>query len=143
MFVFCNKDIYIPYLIYCVEVWGNAADIHPNDIFLLQKKIVRIINYSHYKAHTHNICINLDILLLQKIVYHRISVMMYTFVNDMLPIAMNELYMKNNEIHNNETRHCNHLHLPRGINTKNFVHKSAKIWNELTNIDIDDSVYNK
>ena len=42
-----------PYLIYCVEVWGNAADIHLNPIFLLQKKIVRIINYAHYKAHFH------------------------------------------------------------------------------------------
>ena len=65
---------------------------------------------------------------------------MYKFVNDMLPTAINELYVKNNEIHNHETRHSNHLHLPRGTHTKNFVYKSVQIWNELTKIGIDDSV---
>ena len=78
--------------------------------------------------------INLDILPFQKIVYHRISLMMYTFVNDMLPTAINELYVKNNEIHNYETRHSNHLHLPRGIYTKNFVYKSVQIWNSSKNV---------
>ena len=65
---------------------------------------------------------------------------MYKFVNDMLPTAINELYVKNNEIHNYETRHSNHLHLPKGTHTKNFVYKSVQIWNELIIIGIDDSV---
>ena len=73
------------------------------------------------------IFINLEILPLQKIVYHRISLMMYKFNNDILPIAINELYTKNNEIHSYETRQSNLLHL----HTKNFVYKSVQIWNEL------------
>ena len=40
-----------PYLIYCVELWGHAGDrlLHP--LFLVQKKIVRIITFSAFLAH--------------------------------------------------------------------------------------------
>ena len=37
-----------PYLIYCLEIWGNAADIHIDPIVKLQKKIVRIITFSTF-----------------------------------------------------------------------------------------------
>ena len=86
------------------------------------------------------IFIDLEILPLQKIVYHRISLMMYKYNNDMLPMAINELYTKNNEIHTYETRQSHHLHLPMGTHTKNFVYKSVQIWNELANKGIDASV---
>ena len=45
----CLLDLYYsfayPYLIYCVEIWGHAGDrlLHP--LFLVQKKIVRIITF--------------------------------------------------------------------------------------------------
>ena len=38
----CYSYIY-PYLTYCIEVWGCAAKSHLQSLFLLQKKIVRII----------------------------------------------------------------------------------------------------
>ena len=51
-----------PYLIYCVEIWGNANDIHLLPLITLQKKIVRAITFSRYLAHTAEIFIRLDIL---------------------------------------------------------------------------------
>ena len=44
-----------PYLIYCIEIWGTASQIHLQPLFLAQKKVVRIITFSHYLAHTHNL----------------------------------------------------------------------------------------
>ena len=41
-----------PYLIYCIESWGNAAQCHLEPLFKLQKKIIRIITFSDYNAHT-------------------------------------------------------------------------------------------
>ena len=35
-----------PHLIYAIEVWGSADNTHLNHIFMLQKKTVRMINYS-------------------------------------------------------------------------------------------------
>ena len=41
-----------PYFIYCIKVWGNASHCHLNLLFLLQKKIIRIMPVSPYLAHT-------------------------------------------------------------------------------------------
>ena len=42
-----------PYLIlYCVEIWGSAPDAHLLPLILLQKKVVRVISFSPYLAHT-------------------------------------------------------------------------------------------
>ena len=38
-----------PYLIYCVEVWGNALSIHLTPLLKLQKKILRIITFTHHR----------------------------------------------------------------------------------------------
>ena len=48
-----------PYLIYCVEIWGNARDIHLLPLITLQKKTVRAITFSRYLAHTAEIFIKL------------------------------------------------------------------------------------
>ena len=45
-----------PYLTYCVEIWGNACNIHLDPIVKLQKKCIRTITYSSY-LNTHNPCL--------------------------------------------------------------------------------------
>ena len=42
------------YLIYCVEVWGNACDTHLDPIIKIQKKCVRVITFSHYLEPTES-----------------------------------------------------------------------------------------
>ena len=41
----------IPYLLYCVEIWGNASDIHLNQLIITPKKCsnyyILIIFFSH------------------------------------------------------------------------------------------------
>ena len=129
-----------PYLIYCVEVWGNAIDTHLLPLCALQNKIVRIINCSHYKAPTNPIYYELSILPLKKVVTQRIALMMYKYSHGMLPRAMNELYTFNNEIHTYNTRQRNLLHIPDGTHTRNFQYRSILIWNELVNRGIDTKV---
>ena len=42
-----------PYMTYCIEVWGCASQTQLNCLFLLQKKIIGIMSFSHYLAHTN------------------------------------------------------------------------------------------
>ena len=37
-----------PYMTYCIEVWVCASQTELNCLFLLQKKIIKIMNFSHY-----------------------------------------------------------------------------------------------
>ena len=55
-----------PYFTYCIEVWGSAAKCHVKSLSLLQKKIIRIMTFSPYLAHTAPIFIDLQYCLLIK-----------------------------------------------------------------------------
>ena len=37
-----------PYLIYCIESWGHASNCHIDPLSMLQKRILRILTFSHY-----------------------------------------------------------------------------------------------
>ena len=131
----CLTNLYhtyiYPYLIlYCIEVWGIAPKCYLNHILLIQKKIVRIIRYTHYLAHTEIIFKKLGILPIENIFIERVEVSMFKCENGLLPPVMAELYLRNNEIHNYETRNCNKFSIAAG--TETFSHVSARIWNALT-----------
>ena len=93
-----------PYLIYCIESWGNAAQCHLEPLFKLPKKNIRIITFSDYNAPTEPIFNNLNILPLYKLIHNRIGILMYKYANDMLPPVMNELFIVNSTIHDHNTR---------------------------------------
>ena len=58
-----------PYLIYCIEVWGCATPSHLHSLFLPQKKIVRIMTFAPYLAHTEPIFNSLELLPVEKIFF--------------------------------------------------------------------------
>ena len=118
----CLKNVYYsfiyPYFTYCVEVWGNAATSHLLPLCLLQNKVVRKITYSDKRAQVDSLYLELDLLPLYKIVHHCIALMMYKYHHDMLLIALHDLYIKNNIVHQYRTRQYNLLHVPSGTHTK-------------------------
>ena len=117
-----NTYIY-PYLIYCVESWGNISQCHLNPLFILQKKILRIITFSWYDVSSQIHFMNLNILPLYNLIQHRISFMMYKLVNGLLPEVMNELYTTNDQIHDHFTRQYNYFHINKGssnVYTRSF-----------------------
>ena len=94
----CLKTLYYsyiyPYLIYCIEIWGISPQTHLTPLLLLQKKIVRIMTYSTFYTHTAPIFKELQILTVDKLVVHRIAIVMYKFNNGLLPAVLNTLYKK-------------------------------------------------
>ena len=94
----CLKTLYYsyiyPYLIYCIEIWGISPQTHLTPLLLLQKKIVRIMTYSTFYTHTAPIFKELQILTIDKLVVHRIAIVMYKFNNGLLPAVLNTLYKK-------------------------------------------------
>ena len=114
-----------PYLIYCIEVWGIFLHTHLKPLLLLQKKIVRIVAFSSYYAHTARIFKDLNILTIDKLIVHRIGITMYKFSNGFLPDIFNALFIKNCEVHTYSTRSKELYHVLPG--TQTFSNISAKI----------------
>ena len=51
-----------PYLVYCISVWGSTYTTNLKRIFLLQKKVLRIISKSSFDAHTDPLFMQFKIL---------------------------------------------------------------------------------
>ena len=113
------------YLTDCIEVWRCAYSTNHQCLFLLQKKIIRIITCSHNLGHTEPLFMSLEILPLEKIFYHRCGLMMYKYHNNLLPCSIFQLYAKNDSIHDHNTRCSNLLRVP--IGSKSFTSVSARI----------------
>ena len=56
-----------PYLTYCIEVWGNMSHVHLDALVKFFFKIVSIITYSPYLAHTDELFKDLNILPIHKL----------------------------------------------------------------------------
>ena len=58
--LYCS--LFLSYLTYCAEIWGKTYKSNTQCIFLLQKKIVRIVYGAHFKDHADVIFQDLHIL---------------------------------------------------------------------------------
>ena len=102
---------------------------HLRPLLLSQKKIIRIMTFSTYYAHTDPLFKDLNILTIDKLVVHKIGIAMYQINNGLFPSVLNELYKKNNVIHDHNTRTKDMFHVSLG--TQTFSTVSARIWNAL------------
>ena len=107
------------------------ATSHMLPLCLLQNKVVRIITYTKKRAPVDSLYLELNLLPLHKIAHHRIALMMYKYHHAMLPIALQDLYIKNKIVHHHRTRQHNLLHVPSGTHTKNCLYSSILVWNNL------------
>ena len=87
------------------------------------------MTFSTYCAHTGAIFKDLNVLTIDKLVIHRLGIMMYKFNNGLLPTVLNFLYKINNEIHQYDTTTTNMSRISVGF--QSFSSVSAKIWNAL------------
>ena len=69
-----------------------------NALYLTQKKIIRIITFSHYVSHTQPLFQDLSILPLEKFVRYRIALIIYKMSNVLIPKTMNDLYITKKSI---------------------------------------------
>ena len=99
-----------PYLIYGVEIWGNACSVYLEPFVKLQKKCLRIITFSSYLEHTEPLFQKLGILNFQKLVIHRIAMLMFKNSKQMVPITVRMLISRNDQYHNYNTKQSRSLH---------------------------------
>ena len=123
-----------PYLIYCVEVWGNALSTHTQPLIKLQNKIVKIISYPNHPSDKNTLCTHTGVLPFNILVKYRIGLFMYKLFNDDVPLPLRQLYQSNKDIHSHFTRQSHHFHSMKGNSEfiyRTFVFQSVFIWNKI------------
>lgn len=66
-----------PYLLYCILIWDGAYQTHLEPLFLLQKKIIRLITGGGYLDHTSPLFFRAKILKLKDVYVLMLSQFMY------------------------------------------------------------------
>ena len=79
------NTLILPFMSYCIHVWGRAADIYLDKIHILQKKIVRIISGVPPRTHSQPLFDELNIMKIKQLYKYFICVFMYKLFHEQLP----------------------------------------------------------
>ena len=91
VFLPCTIPIYI-------SLYDILYDCHLYQLYIIQKKVIRLISFTNYDSPSAVTFKNQEILPLNKLVYNRIGIMMYKYSNNLLPPEINDLYASNNNV---------------------------------------------
>lgn len=93
------KSMIIPYLTYCIEVWGNACKSYIEPLFLLQKRAIRVVNGSGFRAHTNPVFKQLQTLKFTELAEFSLLKIMYYAHQKTLPVNLQNRFKKRESTH--------------------------------------------
>ena len=127
-------NLIFPHISYCIHVWGTTASIHLHRLYVLQKKIIRIICGVRPRTHTEPLYKALYILNIDQVRDYSIALFMYKLMNHMLPSMFENMFIKTSDVHNYSTRQTDMLYV-QYASTKRTQrkHHGTKLWNSLCN----------
>ena len=117
-------------------IWGNAQKKYLNQIIVLQKKAIRIVNNATYNAHTNPLFLQSNVLPLSGIHFLQVSEIMHQLNVEMLPQNLSNCFLQHTHTHPHNLRSNNAYRIPRAVNE--ISHRSLFIeghttWNQLPN----------
>ena len=129
------NSIVLPHLTYCCEIWGNTYETRLKGLFLLQKKIMRIIHGVSYREHTNALFHMSRVLKLGDLVKLNLAIIMYRAYNSSLPPNLQKIFTKKTFNDNMmTTRQVNKFKQPKCRTTMRNMSisvRGVKFWNSL------------
>ena len=117
---------FMPHLLYCLPIWGSTYPSLLQPIFILQKKVIRIITNSAYDAHSNPLSTSLKLLKFFDLVKVEIGCYMFKNKNS---ISFNRL------LHSYNTRNRDYILVPNHALTlfqNSLAFHGPQLWNSLS-----------
>ena len=92
-----------PYLTYCNIVWSSNYKTNLKRIYLLQKRIVRALTNSDFRAHTAPLFTQLKILDIYKMNTFHVAKFMFFYHQRLLPPSFHNLFITSHHVHSHNT----------------------------------------
>ena len=122
-----------PHLIYCLTTWGGAPHSIMEPLFLIQRKIIRIITYSKFNDPTTPLFSNLKILKLQDLYKLNLSLLFHKINNNKIIGEHNLVNI--NDIHTHNTRLSNNNFYSQfhrtNLGLSTYSSQGIKIWKKI------------
>lgn len=71
------NTLVVPYLTYCIEIWGTAYKTNIKPVFILQKRAIRIISGCRYRDPSHPLFVKLQLLKFEDLLDYNVLKLMY------------------------------------------------------------------
>ena len=98
------NTLVMPHLSYCCDIWGNTYNTRLQDLVLLKKKAVRIIDNADWREHSSRIFNKYKVLKLLDLVEDQTLELMYKANKGTLPMNIQSRFYKIKEVHEYNTR---------------------------------------
>ena len=115
--------LFLPHLMYGIEIWFNILAVNDDRIFKLQKKAIRAIHSLPYGHHTSEFFKQMKVLKVHDL--YKLRALSFAFCNDMNTLS---------DVHDHHTRNRNNLVLPlyrRARTQSTLFYRSRMLWNSL------------
>ena len=125
-----------PYFEYCNIVWAIHRNSKLQNLFICQKKAVRVVTLSGPRTHTEKLFNKLKILTIFDINNLQIACFMYRCVNKLIPINFHFMFPSNSIYHSYNTRQKNKIHINKyKLNIRKYTVNifGPKLFNSLPN----------
>ena len=123
-----------PYLTYGIESWGSAQKGLLHKVDVLQRKAVRAICKAKYNDPGLPLIKSMHFLHFNDIYELHVLKCMHAYVQNELPTPIIELFTRNTEVHDHNTRQNVNPHVQTrhtSIAAKSIVHYGPRIWSKL------------
>ena len=121
-----------PYLTYCNIIWTSTYQSRLKSLFMLQKKIVRIMTFAKYKEKSRPLFLSLKILSIYELNIYLMALFMYSYFSKNLP--SNNYFKLNHTIHSHNTRTASNIYIDykrTDYGKFSLKFRGAQIWNKL------------
>lgn len=128
------QSLIIPHITYCIEVWGNAYKTITNQIFILQKKAIRIVYKEDYLKPTNKLFMNANKLKFKELVDFKIAQFMFKINNNMLPVSIQKMFQRRCSIYNlRGTCIFSKIQTRTNMKQRCITFTGVTVWNNLEN----------
>ena len=120
----CHKTVYNAFIFsrlnYGSEIYINTAKKYISPLILTQNKLLRILQFKNIRTPLKDLYREFNTLKLKDLHHYNLCCIVHKFIHtpDLLPEAMNELFCRNEQIHNYNTRQSKGF-----ASSKNKFHK--------------------
>ena len=83
-------SLFLPYIMYCAEVWGNTYATNVQCLVILQKRVIRLLCGAKRLDHTTMLFYNLHILKVPDIVELKTAIIMFKAFHNLLPLNVQQ-----------------------------------------------------
>ena len=133
--LYCS--LFLPYINYCSEIWGNTYKTKLNSIILIQKKLIRAIcGINDMRTNTSPFSYKCCILKFVDLTAYKTLIVMFKVKNNVLPIGIQSIFTINSNSYNTrQSGKFNQKYVRTTMKSLTVSVAGVKLWNSLkTNI---------